>query len=74
MTRGEVGKSLNTVLETIDALQDRFKGRAKVNARLDTIRDHVVLLALDLGLPVQPIKEEKKPDVEPGNAEGSPTG
>lgn len=61
MTRGEAGKKLNTILEAVDAFQAALPvalpGRHR--ERLNAIRDQVMLLALDLRLPVQPVEEKQ---------------
>lgn len=61
MTRGEASKHLNSVLVAIDAMQDGIRGKVsnpRFDVRLNAIRDQVVLLALDLGLPLKPILKE----------------
>lgn len=70
MTRGEAGKKLNAILETVDELQGSLPvglpGRHR--ERINTIRDQVMLLALDLKLPLQP---QEKDDAEGERRPGS---
>ncbi len=69
MTRGEAGKHLNAIMVAIDALQAtfrnaNFRGSPRVHERINTIRDQVVLLALDLRLPIQPVEEKVDGDTD----------
>lgn len=72
MTRSEAGKRLNSILETVDDMQEALPialpGRHR--ERLNAIRDQVMLLALDLKLPIQPVKENGNAESErqPGEA------
>jgi len=69
MTRKELGLKLNAVFEVLDSI-DQSVGSLRVKSRLNIIRDQVILIALDLNLPVQPVKEEKS-DGEGERPEGS---
>lgn len=68
MSALKMGRRINAVLEAVDDLQDELPvDRVRPRARLDDIRDQLVLLALDLGLSINPAKPkltETKPDGE----------
>lgn len=68
MSALKMGRRINAVLEAVDDLQDELPvDRIRPRARLDDIRDQLVLLALDLGLSINPAKPkptETKPDGE----------
>lgn len=72
MTKGEAGKNLNAMLELVDALSVGLSNlsNSRTHGRLNTIRDQVMLLALDLGLPIQPVVE--KADVQAERRPGDP--
>ena len=70
----KMGRRINAVLEAVDDLQDELPvDRIRPRARLDDIRDQLVLLALDLGLTINPVKPkpaETKPDGEADRPQG----
>lgn len=55
MDRTELGQKLNSVLENVDLIQDGLDSE-RHRRRIDVVRDQLVLLALDMGLPVVPAK------------------
>jgi hypothetical protein len=74
LTRKEMISTLNVLLATVDNIQESFPQRqGRPHERLNIIRDQLALLALDLGLPIQPIKEEKKSDERPASGDQGET-
>ena len=61
MTRKELINTLNGLLETIDNVQAAVPPRlTRHHDRLNAMRDQAVLLALDMGMPVKPIAQDKE--------------
>jgi hypothetical protein len=72
MTRGELKININMLFQTLDLIQDDFKQKypqSSVHQRFNTIRDQLMLVALDLKLPLVDVNADKK-----DNAPVDPTG
>lgn len=54
MTKGEAGRALNSILNTLEDIEGEKHPNRRIPERLNVIRDQVMLLALDLMLPLRP--------------------
>lgn len=59
MKKVALGQHLNVIMEAVDKIAEAIGHGPRVKERVNIIRDQVVLLALDAGLPVQPVPEKK---------------
>lgn len=62
MTRGEASKLLNAVFEATEKLEAGTSKLPRAQERIDAIRDACLLLAIQLKLPVQDVKDVNKAD------------
>lgn len=60
LTRDELNKRLRAMLDIVKEAQSNLPIASAPQARFDAIRDQLLLIALDVGLPVQPARPSQE--------------